>query len=165
MRTKPQVASSIIDYEAFSILEFLPRPSGSKTDDPAFLPKIVQRKHDGIIFVIGEDVTNGDNYQDKPCRGKIIGFDFLEGKIFVNHTWSGIGWNLGSLAHVVVLPCEHQIDDRVWFNMWSASVGATVNGVHFYPKVKYDIEVVTGGDPGHTRLYNVDATFISKTKK
>jgi hypothetical protein len=166
MATKPEIASSIIDFDAFNVIEFLPRPSGSKADAPAFLPKVVQRKHDGLIFKIGDDVSNGGNYQGRQCRGKITGFDYLEDKIFVSHTWSGIGWNLGSLDHIIILPSENQIDDEVFFNLWSATVVGKIKAVHFYSgKVKYDLDVFPekGGDT--TRIYNIDSIFVSKTKK
>lgn len=163
MTAKPEMAPTIIDFEAFTVVEFLPRPSGSKTDDPSFLPKIVQRNHDGVVFKIGDNVTNGQNYQGKPCRGKITGFDFLEGKIFIKHSWSGIGWNLGSLGHIIVLPSKFQHGDTVWINFWGTHPSGEIIAVHFYPnKIKYDLLVIPfTGDTA--RIYNVEERMLSIT--
>lgn len=62
------------------------------------------------------------------------------------------------------LPSQHQIEDKVWLKLWSATVPVEILAVHFYPgKVKYDVEVF--GDNGEvTRLYNVDSAFLPKTK-
>lgn len=171
--TSSSASSAVIEknYDAFSILEFLPRKSGQcKADDPSFLPRTVQRLHDGEVFQIGDEVANGMEYQGKQCRGKITGFDYLEDKVFVSHTWSGIGWNLASLSKVTVpvdpmLPSEFQLDEDVWVCMWSAAVGATIKAVHFYRgDIKYDIEVNTGVQrSGPVRLYNVASVLLSKT--
>src|ERR1700733_4327276 len=143
-------------FEAFTVLEFMPRPSGSKISAPSFIPQKVKRNHDGIVFQIGDNVTNGQNYQGKPCRGKITAFSYLEDKIFVEHTWSGIGWNLGSLDHVLVLPSKFQHGDNVWINFWGTHPSGEIIAVHFYQnKVKYDLLVMPlVGDSA--RIYNIE---------
>lgn len=67
----------------------------------------------------------------------------------------------------LTLPSAHQIDDSVWFNLWSTSVPSDVVGIHFYAgKVKYDLQLnmLTSNEDGEatTRIYNVDSAFVSK---
>lgn len=165
MNTELPTASTTIDLsEAFSILEFIPRKSGeAKVTDPSFIPKIIQRTHDGAIFKIGDEVSNGANYQGKPCRGVIKEFSFLEEKVFVRTTWNGVGWSLGSLQYVVTLPCKFQRGDKVWINFWGAHPSGEIIAIHFYANtVKYDLEVCP--DQGDSaRLYNIEERMLSLT--
>lgn len=66
----------------------------------------------------------------------------------------------------ITLPSQHQINDEVWFNLWSASVPSEVVGIHFYPgKVKYDLQLnmrASADGQSTTRIYNVDSVFVSK---
>lgn len=89
----PATVQQEINYEAFSVVSFQDNKSGTK--DASLRPLSVKREWDEEIFSIGDRVTNGTK-----MVGDITGFEFLEGKIFVNHTWSGVGMNLGSLQKV-----------------------------------------------------------------
>lgn len=153
-----------VDYEKFTILSFHENKSG--TSDASFKPYSVRREWDGEIFTINDEVTNGTK-----MRGSITGFEFLENKVYVSHTWSGVGMNLGSLVKVPILPSAHQIDEvvSVTFKKGGDSINATVRGVHFYRgKVKYDLGLWLGDgsvdDPeAETRVYNVDSIFVTKS--
>lgn len=58
------------------------------------------------------------------------------------------------------LPSQHQINDRIWFRLWSADVIGEIKAIHFYPdKVKYDLELFAN-DGQKTRIYNVDSCFV-----
>ncbi len=151
-----------VDYEKFTILSFCENKSG--TSDSSFKPYAVKRDWDGEVFTINDEVSNGTQ-----MRGLITGFDFLENKVYVNHTWSGIGMNLGSLSKIPVLPSAFQVNQvvHVKFNKNGESITATVRGVHFYRgKVKYDLGLWLGDgsvdDPeNETRIYNIDSIFVS----
>jgi hypothetical protein len=150
--------------EAFSIVSFLPRESGVKADTPSFQPYAIKREHDGEVFTIGDLITNGTH-----IKGKITSFEMLNDKVFVNHTWSGVGVNLGSIRKVIELPSRHQVGDKVKFSINQKgsdvdyvvhSFDAEIKAVHFYtPKVKYDIEIPIEGE-SPTRIYNVDSFFV-----
>ena len=151
----------VTDYEAFTIEAFLPRKSGTHESVPSFQPQAVKRLHDGEVFAIGDTVTNGTK-----MRGMITGFELLEGKVFVKHTWSGIGMNLGSLTNIAKLPAQFQIGDKVSVSFkqsygaepWECN--AEVKAVHFFPnKVKYDLEIPLENEPP-TRIYNIDSCFV-----
>lgn len=161
-----------INYEAFTIVSFLPRKQGTNVNTPSFQPHTVKRDHDGEIFSIGDFVTNGTK-----MKGVITGFEMLEDYVYVNHTWSGVGMNLGSLKKIIELPSEHQVDDEVIFSIKIQREG-TINevnhffydavskviAVHFYKnKVKYDLEIPLGDEPP-TRIYNINSRFVKPKK-
>jgi hypothetical protein len=154
-----------VDYEKFTILSFCENRSGTK--DASFKPYAIQRDWDGEVFTINDEITNGTQ-----MRGNIIGFEFLENKVFVNHTWSGIGMNLGSIVKIPVLPSTFQIDQvvEVAFKKGSEPINATVRGIHFYRgKVKYDLGLWLGDgsvdDPEtETRIYNIDSIYVRMAK-
>jgi hypothetical protein len=156
------IMNTISAQEAtFSIISFKNNLSGTKAD--GVQPYSVKRTSDGEIFSIGDTVTNGMWYQGKRMAGNITGFNILDGTLFVEHTWSGVGMNLDSLYKLIGLPSEHQIDDLVWYRLWSADVSGQIKGVHFYPgKVKYDLELF-GKDGDTTRIYNIDSIYVKKT--
>src|SRR4051812_14158860 len=95
-----------------TILAFLPRPSGTHKDTPSFQPHTVRRDSDSEVFAIGDTVSNGTQ-----MKGVITGFNMMDDEIFVSHTWSDVGMNLGSLYKVVLTPSQYQIDDEVLFVM------------------------------------------------
>jgi hypothetical protein len=148
----------------FTIISFLPRPNGSKADSASFQPHSIKRESDGEIFSIGDEVTNGTQMQ-----GVITGFEFLENSVYVTHTWSGVGMNLGSLQKIIQLPSQFQINQvvKVRFQKDDKGLTATVRSVHFHRgKVKYDLGLWLGDgsvdDPEReTRIYNVDSEFLS----
>lgn len=150
------------ECEEFTIVAFLPRKSGTDGDLPSFQPQAVKRNWDSEVFAIGDTVTNGTK-----MRGQITGFEMLEDKVFVTHTWSGIGMNLGSLINVAKLPAQFQIGDKVNISLkqtygaepWACY--AEVKAVHFYPskKVKYDLEIPLENE-APTRIYNIDSCFV-----
>lgn len=150
-----------VDYEAFTILSYHENKSG--TTDTNFKPYSIKREWDGEIFTINDEVSNGTQ-----MRGGITGFEFLEGKVYVKHTWSGVGMNLGSLVKISVLPSAFQIDQvvSVQFKKGTYALSATVRGVHFYRgKVKYDLGLWLGDgsvdDPEtETRIYNIDSIYV-----
>ena len=154
-----------VDYEQFSILSYQENKSG--TTDTTFKPYAIKREWDGEIFTINDEVTNGTQ-----MRGNITGFEFLEGKVFVKHTWSGVGMNLGSLVKIQVLPSNFQVDQvvEVAFKKGGDAITATVRGVHFYRgKVKYDLGLWLGDgsvdDPEiETRIYNIDSLYVRQAK-
>lgn len=144
----------------------------------SFKPKSVRRTTDGVVFSIGDMVTN-DPENPKGMKGAIIGFepdDTVNGDgsgLWVSHTWSGVGMNLASLSHVVekkkdiktnTLPAAFQPEDFccVQFGEGTTKFGGQVVKVSFSrSKVLYDIEIGVGKDVV-TRLYNVDSAFVSK---
>lgn len=91
--TQSVIQQQEIEREAFSVISFQDNKSGTR--DASLRPLSVRRQWDGEVFSIGDRVTNGTK-----MVGNITGFEFLEGKIYVQHTWSGIGMNLGSLKKV-----------------------------------------------------------------
>lgn len=148
------------EVKGFTILTLLARPSGSKADSPSFQPHSIRRESDSEVFTIGDRVTNGTQ-----MTGKITGFEFLEGYVYVNHTWSGVGMDLDSLSKVNELPSKHQIGDKVTLAINQApnrvcSLIVYVINVHFFEnKVKYDLEVpLQKGDT--TRFYNIDSCYV-----
>ena len=151
------------NVESFSIESFLPQNSGCRVSEPSFQPYSIKRLHDGEVFALGDTVTNGTQ-----MVGTITGFEMLENKVYVNHTWSGIGMNLGSLKKVIQLPSQHEIGDEVLLSI-NQSFGdnpypftAKVLAVHFYAnKVKYDLEIPIA-DENPTRIYNIDSCFVIK---
>lgn len=153
--------TEIIDYEKFTILSFCENKSGASGS--SFKPYAVKRDWDGEIFTINDDITNGTQ-----MRGSITGFSFLENKVYVEHTWSGVGMNLGSLIKIPALPSAFQIDQAVGvrFVKGTEPITATVRGIHFYRgKVKYDLGLWLGDgtvdDPEtETRVYNVDSIYV-----
>ncbi len=155
------MSTTSVDYEKFTILSFCENKSG--TTDSSFKPYAIRRDWDGEVFTINDEVTNGTQ-----MRGNITGFTFLEGKVYVDHTWSGIGMNLGSLVKVPVLPSAYQVDQVVKLKLQKNGepINATVRGVHFYRgKVKYDLGLWLGDgsidDPEtETRVYNVDSLYV-----
>jgi hypothetical protein len=151
------------NVEAFSIVSFLPRPQGSKVTTPSFQPHTVKRLHDDEDFSIGDLVTNGTQ-----MKGKITGFGLLNDHVYVKHTWSDVGMNLGSLRKVVELPSQHQEGDTVLlylnkqFSDNPNQLKAKVKSVHFYSnKIKYDLEIEIE-DGSMTRVYNIDSCFVLK---
>jgi hypothetical protein len=113
------IMNTISAQEAsFSVISFKNNLSGTKAD--GVQPYSVKRTSDGEIFSIGDMVTNGVRYHDKRMQGNIKGFNILDGNLFVEHTWSGVGTYLENLIKVIELPSEHQIDDKVWYTLWSA---------------------------------------------
>jgi hypothetical protein len=150
-----------IDAEKFTILSFCENKNG--TTDASFKPYAIKRDWDGEMFTINDEVTNGTQ-----MRGNITGFEFLENKVYVSHTWSGIGMSLGSLKKIPVLPSAYQVDQvvSVSFIKGGDAITATVRGVHFYRgKVKYDLGLWLGDgsidDPEtETRIYNIDSIYV-----
>lgn len=152
------MTKTIPSGESFSIISFQDNPQGSKVGS-GIRPHSVMRTSDKEVFTIGDIVTNGTR-----MTGEITGFSLLEGEIFIEHTWSGIGMNLESLSKVITLPSQFQIGDAVWFRLWSTDLVTEVLAVHFYPgKVKYDLKVLVGSGET-TRLYNIDSVYVTKTK-
>lgn len=155
---------TVSNPEQFTIISFLPRKSGTKSDSPSFQPHSIKREIDGEIFQIGDTVSNGIK-----MVGKILSFEMLDNHVFVNHTWSEVGMNLGSLRKVNQLPAQHQIGDTVFFSINQKSdeidlheyrATSKIIGVHFYNhKVKYDIEIPIA-DETPTRIYNIDSCFV-----
>jgi hypothetical protein len=153
--------TTLVDLENFSILSYHENKSG--TTDTNFKPYSIKREWDGEIFTINDEITNGTQ-----MRGSITGFEFLEGKVYVRHTWSGVGMNLGSLSKIATLPSAFQIDQvvNVQFKKGTYALNATVRGVHFYRgKVKYDLGLWLGDgsvdDPEtETRIYNIDSIYV-----
>lgn len=146
----------------FEILSFRPNKSGGT--ETAFRPYSVKRLHDGEIFTLGDLVTNGTQ-----MVGKITGFKLLEDKVYVSHTWSGIGMGLDSLKKhkIKELPSDIQLNQVVIASFLKGRGLCTVRGIHFFPdRIKYDLGVWLGDgsvdDPEReTRIYNVDQEFIS----
>lgn len=92
--TATQIAAQQeINYEAFTVISFQENKSGTKDATPRI--QSLKRDWDEEVFSIDDLVTNGTK-----MIGNITGFEYLEGKIYVQHTWSGIGMNLGSLQKV-----------------------------------------------------------------
>jgi len=121
-------------------------------------PFSVKRKQDGVLFYIQDRVSNGT-----AMCGFITGFNFLEGKTFVEHTYSGVGMNLDSLVKVPTLPSRFQIGDSVAIKFKELSIPrAAVTKVHFNNnKVLYDLQVWFGGGTGaSTRIHNVDSAIV-----
>lgn len=160
--TMSEGVKTILSDKSFSIVSFLDNPSGSKAGI-GIRPNSVKRVSDGEIFSIGDLVTNGTI-----MKGCITGFNILEGEMYVEHTWSGIGMNLDSLIKIMTLPSLHQIGDKVIFSIAQRlgekpySFIVEIKAVHFYPgKVKYDIEIPIAGEVP-TRIYNIDSCFVKK---
>lgn len=141
---------------SFTVISFLPRPSGSSVNTPDFKPHSVKRHVDGEIFTIGDRVTNGTD-----MVGAIREFGFLNDSLFVTTSWSGVGMNLDSLVKVPVLPSRFQTGDTVSIKFKKLSVPlAYVIKVHFtHKKVQYDLEINLSGKAS-TRLYNVDENIV-----
>jgi predicted RNA-binding protein len=140
----------------FTVLSFLPRPSGASVNQPAFLPHSVKRHFDSEVFTLDDLVTNGSQ-----MVGRIKSFDYLNDKIFVETTWSGVGMNLDSLVKLHKLPSRFQFGDVVKIDLENFKIGrAWVIKVHFTKdKVQYDLELYLGAK-SKTRLYNIDAAFV-----
>lgn len=146
----------------FEILSFRSNKSGGT--DTTFKPYSVKRLLDGEIFTLGDMVTNGTQ-----MVGKITGFSFLEDKVYVDHTWSGIGMNLDSLTkyRIKELPTKIQLNQVVNASFLKGKGLCTIRGIHFFiDRVKYDLGVWLGdgsvdNPERETRIYNVDQEFIS----
>lgn len=149
----------IANGDTFAILSFQDRKSGSKSQ-LGVEPHSVKRVRDGEVFSIGDVITNGMSYKERQTQGTITGFTILEGEIFVDHTWSGVGFNLESLSKVIKLPSKYQIDDMVSYELGKGGIPGRVTAVHFFPnKVKYDMDLhIVDGDT--TRVYNVDSIYV-----
>lgn len=161
---------------AFTILSFLPRPSGSKATDPSFQPHSIRRESDGEVFTLGDLVTN-----ENGMKGNIESFDYLNDNVFVQTTWSGVGYSLNQAIKVNLLPSRFQIYDQVVFTIsqedvilkgrgfpgskTTSHIAANILNVHFFGnKEKYDLEIETSTDRqvinSKTRIYNVDSDFV-----
>ncbi len=147
--------------EAFTIVAFLPRKSGTEKSVPSFQPQAVKRTSDGEVFAIGDTVSNGTK-----MRGKIISFEMLEGEVYAKHTWSNVGMNLRDLTNIAKLPAQFQIGDKVnvsfkqTYGLEPWECDAEIKAVHFFSnKVKYDLEIPIEGD-SPTRIYNIDSCFV-----
>lgn len=143
---------------AFQILEFCPRSSGSSTKEPDFNPKAIKRLSDGEVFNLGDRVTNGTQ-----MVGEILEFGLLDGDIFVETTWSGVGMNLESLKKVPVLPCEHQVGDPVYL----LNASGRILNVHFHGSnlnVTYDVECSFQANNPY-RLYNIHPDLLTAAPK
>lgn len=153
----------------FTILTVFDNPSG--TTDTTIKPHSVQRNRDGEIFTVGDKVTNSTE-----MVGNITGFSLLNGKMHVEHTWSGIGMNLDSLIRVKTL--FYRQVAKLQFTPEMPPIYVTVRGIHHYGlRTKYDLDLWLGDgthdedgyeDPDtgvkmlqkKTRIYNVDADFV-----
>lgn len=150
--------------EAFSIVSFLPRKDGAHSGDSSFQPHSIKRESDGEIFTIGDFVSNGTQ-----MKGNITGFEMLNDNVFIQHTWSGVGMNLGSLSKVEPPSSPLNVNQIVYlkFRKNDESFTATIRGVHLYKdKVKYDLGLWLGDgsvdNPEiETRVYNVDSTYVT----
>lgn len=155
--------------DTFEISSFIQNKSG--TNDGSLKPYSVKRKADGEIFTIGDSfilASKEGTYNN--VMGIITGFELLESDIFINHTWSGIGFSLDSISHgMPILPSNLQVNEvaKVKFKE-NCEFTATIRGVHFFKsKVKYDLGLWLGDGSTNnpeieTRIYNVDSVFVSK---
>lgn len=144
----------------FTILSFVPRPSGSPANQESFIPQSVRRDYDQEVFNLGDRVTNGTQ-----MKGKITKFDLLEEKIYVLTTWSGIGMNLDSLIKIPLLPSKFMEGDSVILCLKQGTkeaveIYARVLAVHFYGKsTKYDLNIKLNKEQ-ETRFYNIEESFL-----
>jgi hypothetical protein len=163
--------------DGFTILSFLPRLSGqTKATDPSFLPNSIRRERDGEVFTIGDAFTYpGLDRGDKPDpSGTITGFSLLEGTIFIEHTWSGVGFALDAICKQIKLPSAFQPSDQICFSflqrstysdegdkkLYEYATRGRVTAVHFFPgKVKYDLEIPIDNE-SPTRIHNIDSCFV-----
>lgn len=127
-------------------------------------PHSIKRLSDGVIFSIGDYVTNGTK-----MMGHITHFDYCFGtdEVFVEHDWSGIQMNLDSLSHINKLPSQHQIGNKVTvdFGKTGKLIGGCIIKVHFtQSKVFYDIDLYIESMDGkigdYTRIYNIESDFV-----
>jgi len=132
-------------------------------------PQTIQRNRDEEKFSLGDYVTNGTK-----MKGVIERFDysFQNDEVYVYTDWSGVGMNLNSISHAIKLPSAHQIGNPVWllFGEEGTLKNCEIIKVHFAEsKVLYDVEVKgkyyqSDSHPAGewaTRLYNVDAVFVT----
>lgn len=157
---------------AFTIISLLPRPSGSKANEPSFQPNSIRRESDGEIFTIGDLITN-----ENGMKGNIVSFDYLEDTVFVKTTWSNVGYSLDMAIKVILLPSQFQIHDQVVFKISQedfilngkglgtkivSHIKANVVNVHFMgSKIKYDLDIELSTRPSlKTRIYNVDSSCL-----
>lgn len=147
--------------EGWEVTEFI----GNSTT-----PRTIKRI-DGQLFSIGDRVTNGVYSKGKQVNGLIERFEysFKGDSVFVYTDWSGVGFNLGSLSHILEsnkLPSRFQLGDLVTLNFGSAGkvTGADIIKVHFSEsKVLYDVDILmSDAADGRviTRLYNIDSCFV-----
>lgn len=134
-------------------------------------PQTIKRV-DGQLFSIGSRVTNDVYSKGKQVNGLIERFEysFKGDSVFVYTDWSGVGFNLGSLSHVLEsnkLPSRFQIGDRVQINFGKGGLLSPCNiiKVHFTEsKVLYDVDVLILADDeksqSSTRIYNIDSCFV-----
>lgn len=128
--------------------------------DKNFTPHTVERllhKEFDSSFSIGDLVTN-----EHGMRGQITRFSLSEDlhNMYVYTDYSGVGFNLAAAHKVILLPSQHQINDRIIMQIGKECVpiDGNVRCVHFYEgKVKYDLELLTDVI---TRVYNVDSLFV-----
>lgn len=157
----------VINHEAFSIESFLPRKSGTHESVPSFQPHSIKRLHDGEVFCIGDHITTGEYWHGKLIQGTITHFEMLEDRVFVHHTWSGIGFSLGSIMNIAKTFRNYKIGDQVTFAIKQTygtepfPYTAEVKAIHSLPgnRVKYDLEIPME-DGQHTRIYNIDSCFV-----
>lgn len=155
----------------YTILAFVNRRSGVLATTPSFQPYAIRRESDGEIFSIGDKwFSNGGACSTGQIpHGTITGFEMLEGNIFIQHDWSGVGFSLDGIEKGVTLPSQFQVNDKVEFiiqgkNSNFGNFDAIVKGVHFYNgKVKYDLELIFAKDDV-TRIYNIDSCFVEPVK-
>lgn len=155
-----------------TIVAFVPRNDGAKSDSPSFLPYAIRRDSDGEVFQIGDPWYS----KDGPCstgvvpHGKITGFEMLNGNVYIEHTWSGVGFSIyGIEKGTQQLPSKFQINQVVNLNFGSniRAQHATVRGVHFFKSgIKYDLVLWLGDgsvdNPEYeTRVYNVEEKYLS----
>ena len=122
----------------------------------------LRRRSDGIVFTVGDRVTNGTK-----MVGYIKAFHTEGGETYVSHTWSGVDMSLNSIVKVDKLPCDHQQGDRVTIEQKAMNIPcAIVKKVHFdqVGHVSYDLEIQMQAGVW-TRIYNIDGDFVDHYKQ
>lgn len=131
----------------------------------------IKRLSDGVVFKLGDHVTNGTR-----MHGKIERFETDDDvhnrvpgspvEIHVITDWSGIGMNLDSVSHVsnekivLMTPSQFQVKDICAFEVAGQRIGAQVTKITFAEgKVFYDLDIAVA--PGEvTRIHGVDSAFV-----
>lgn len=146
----------------FTILTVYDNPNGSPADAPIKIHS-VKRNEDGQIFTVGDRVTNGTE-----MIGDITSFQLLEGHLYVNHTWSGVGMGLDDLTKIQKLPSRYQEEDAVSVRLKAIQIHyAKVSKVHFNgKKITYDLAIPIGASTNNSeelkwkRIHNIDEDII-----
>lgn len=154
----------------YTILAFVNRRSGVLASTPSFQPYAIRRESDGTVFSIGDEwySSGGPCSTGQVPHGTITGFEMLEGNIYIQHDWSGVGFSLEGIEKGVTLPSKFQLNQVVIvdFGKNREDQHATIRSIHFLnSQVKYDLGLWLGdgsvdNPEKETRVYNVEEKYL-----